>query len=281
MIVRGFILLMTALAASLAATGEGLAQVAPNSLRSDPFSALVGKRRPLEEREAASAKVERYVVATDDRVFLFQDDGEIGRLKYLCGDGDRQIDCVIDEGNPAEEIHLVSSTRVSRGDVVWRNGEGQMLLRIAAYGGATVYFPGIPRGQAASKSFGEDPPLTLSPLTIEAARARANQATAIVSAEVGAPIPFDVGNPAPDASGGATVLGDAVVRAAKGVRKVARDPTGAGVIASRIRRVEFRRADAAGLGLEKGVLVVGYDPENDAAGRPSSARIARFLENSL
>jgi hypothetical protein len=175
----------------------------------------------------------------------------------------------------------LTPSRVSRGDVVWRDGEGRMFLRIAAYGGATVFFPGDERGHAAAKSFGEDPPLTLGPVDIDAARTRAQQATAIVSAEAGAPILFDIGVPAPDAAGGFAVLGDAVVRAAKGVRKVARDPTGARVIGERIRRVEFRRAESVRLGLEKGVLVVSYVPDGDAEGRPSSARISKFLEDSL
>lgn len=277
MIVRAFIVLI----AAAALTGAASAQVAPNSLRSDPFSALVGKRQSVEQREAAIAKVERFVVATDERVFLFQADDDHGRLKYLCGDRDQRIDCAIDEANPAEEIHLLTPMRVSRGDVVWRDGEGQTLLRIAAYGGVTIFFPGDAQGQPAAKSFGEDPPLTLGFATIEAAQARAQRATAIISAEIGAPIVFEIGQVEPDAAGGASVLADAIVRAAKGVGKVARDPTGARVIAARIRRVEFRRTDAAKLGMEKGALLVGYNPEMDVEGRPSSARVAKFLEDSL
>lgn len=260
-------------------SAAGAQSVRPSSFRADPFSALVGKRAPAEERKVDDAAVERYVVATDDRVFLFQADDDLGRLKYLCGDRERRIDCEIDEANPAEEIHLLTPTRVSRGDIVWRDAEGQMLLRVAAYGGVTVFFPGDPRGQAASKSFGEDPPLTLPPVGFEAARMRAQRATAIVSAAVGAPILFEIGSAGADAD--AAVLADAVARAAKGLGKVARDPTGARVIAARIKRVEFREADAARLSIEKGVLVVGYNPAGDVSGRPSSGRIARFLEDSL
>lgn len=271
-----------ALLAAAVVCGEANAQsVAPSSLRADPFSALVGKRKPAEEREAINAKVERYVVATDDRVFLFQEESGEGRLKYLCGDRDKRIDCVIDETTPAEEIHVLSPTRVSRGDVVWRDSGGQTLLRVAAYGGVTVFYPGDPRGQAASKSFGEDPPLTLSFATIDNARARAQRATAIISADIGAPMLFEIGTPPADAAGGVAVLADAVARAAKGIGMVARDETGARVIAARIRRVEFRPADKARLALEKDALIVFYDPAADASGRPSSAAVARFLENSL
>ena len=70
-------------------------------------------------------------------------------------------------------------------------------------------------------------------------------------------------------------------RAAKGIGRVARDPTGAKVIATRIRRVEFHRGDPPSLRVEKNSLIVQYNPLRDIDGRPSSARVARFLEDSL
>lgn len=271
-------LLLAAL--SLFATAD--AQTAtPSSLRADPFSALVGKRKPAAERVAADAAVERYVIATDDRVFLFQSSGGEGRLKFLCGEGDNRLSCVIDKVNPAEEIHALTASRVSRGDVVWRNREGDTIMRVAAYGGVTVFWPGDGRGHAASKSFGEDPPLILDFATIDIARSRAQSATALISAKVGAPIVFDIGDPGPDGSGGAKVLADAVVRAADGLARVAEDPTGARVIAARVRLIRFRPMAEASLGIEKDALTVGYNPAGDIAGRPSSARMARFLEESL
>jgi len=322
--------LITALAAAaFAVTATAAAQdVAPSSLRADPFSALVGKRKPAAERARSIGAVERFVVATDDRVFLFQSDEREGRLKFLCSDNDPHIDCAIDATSPAEEIHLLEATRVSRGDVAWRNAEGQTLVRVAAYGGVTVYWPGEARGQAASKSFGEDPPLVLDPAGIETARLRAQRATAMISAKVGAPIVFEIAAPkalafaaesarsadalsdetrtapvmaasesaaapvraapvagrasmAARADANEAVLADAIVRAAKGIDAVADDPTGARVIATRLDRVIFRIERPPGLLFQRKSLIVGYDPGLGVAGRPSSARIARFLEESL
>ncbi len=250
-------------------------------VRADPFSALVGRRAPAAERAAAASAVERFAIASDDRVFLFQQRGSKARLKYLCGDGDKRLACVIDPVSPAEEIHVLEAVRASRGDVIWQTPEGDTLLRVGAYGGVTVFWPGDPRGYAAAKSFGEDPPLTLEFQSIETARARAQTATAIVSARVGAPIVFDIGDPGPDAHGGASVLADAVVRAADGIASVSRDQTGARVLAARIEAVRFRPAPEASVGMDKGVLTVGYDPSADIDGRPSSIRVARFLEDSL
>jgi hypothetical protein len=275
------IFLALAIAAIAAPSGAGAQTVSPSSQRADPFSALVGKRQPREERAAAIAAVERYVVATDDRVFLFQSDNRQGRLKFLCKDGDQRIDCLIDDVSPAEEIHVLSAARISRGDTAWRDDDGETLLRVAAYGGVTIFWPGEERGHAAAKSFGEDPPLTLDPAPLETAIRRAQRATALISARIGAPIVFDTGAPAPDADGGATVLADAVVRAAKGIAKVAEDPTGAKVLAARLQRVEFRAGADPSLEMQKGVMLVGYNPGADVHGRPSSARIAKFLEESL
>lgn len=272
---------MALLLAALSAVAPAMAQSArPSSLRADPFSALVGKRQSAAEREAASAAVERYIVATDDRVFLFQSDAREGRIKFLCGDGDSRIDCIIDEETPAEEIHQLLQVRASRGDVTWNDRRGETMLRVAAYGGVTVFWPGDARGLAASKSFSEDPSLVLPFASIATAQKRAHAATAIISARVGAPITFNIGDPQPDAAGGAAVLADAVVRAASGVAKVAEDPTGARVIAARIRRVDFV-AGQPKVGLQKGVLNVEYNPMLDVEGRPSSAAIAKFLEDSL
>lgn len=311
---------LTALATAAFAMIAGAAaqDVQPSGLRADPFSALIGKRKPASERAGAGGGVDRFVVATDNRVFLFQTDKREGRLKFLCGDNDPRIDCVIDKNNPAEEIHLLYPARISRGDVAWRNDEGETLVRVAAYGGVTVYWPGEARGQAASKSFGEDPSLDLAVVDMATARARAQSATAIISAKVGAPILFEIAPPQPvtvaalsaqppaaeaeraesryaplaeesmsqaraDAPSPADerVLADAIVRAAKGVAAVADDPTGARVISMRLDRVVFRIERPPGLRFVSKSLIVGYDPGLGVEGRPSSARIARYLEESL
>lgn len=270
------------LAAAATMAGGAVAQDArPTAFSADPFSALVGKRQPEASRLPDAGAVERFVIATDDRVFLFQGGARSGRLKFLCGDGDTRMDCVIDEATPAEEIYLLTPTRAPRGDTVWRDANGEALLRVAAYGGATVFWPGDPRGHAASKSFGEDPPLTLDFATLDVARARAQRATALISAQVGRPILFDAGDPGPDEAGGASVLADAVARAAKGLGRVANDPTGARIIGSRVRRVEFVVGRPPAVSLGEGVLSVRYDPAADAAGRPSSSDIARYLEEAL
>ena len=247
----------------------------------DPFSALVGKKRERRAPRAKRVKIERYVLASDDRAFLFEDHSNEARVKFLCGPDDQRLDCTIDFERPAAEIYQLRPTRGPRGDIIYKNAEGATMLRIASYGGATVFWPGEGRGFAASKSFGDDATLRLGFVEYEAAIRRAQAATAFVSAATGAPIIFDIGAAPAVEHQNASVLADAVVRAANAVKDVADDPTGARIIASRIKKVSFAQAEAPGVEFETGVLKILYVPKQDINGRPSSAAVARFLEETL
>lgn len=267
-----------------AAAASGLAlqaDVQSNGLQHNPFSTLVGERRKRRDPQQANGPVERYVLASDERTFLFEDRGATARIQFLCGEGDDRFDCVIDPDIGASEIYLLEATRAPRGDVVYRNANGEALLRIASYGGATVFWPGDPQGRAASKSFGDNPVLELLYTDHETAQRRAQSATAMLSARTGAPIIFDLGAQPSEEGASATVLADAVVTAAKGLSIVSRDPTGARVIGSRIERVVFTPGASSSVALRGKTLDIGYMPNAGIEGRPSSTGVARYLEENL
>ena len=250
----------------------------------DPFTALVGKRVDRQARRAPEIRVERYVIATDDRAFLFENRGQDARLMFLCRDADTGIDCLIDPDRSAEEIHALQMTTGPRGDRIFRNETGAIFLRIASYGGATVHWPGETNGQAASRSFGDETSLRLPFADVETAQRRALSASAYVSAALGTPILFEIaGRPQTDEVSGAGVLADAIVRVAKGLIAVADDDTGAGaeIIARRIDRVILMPAEAPELSLDGKNLEIRYRAGSDLSGRPSSAAVARFLEDTL
>ena len=249
----------------------------------DPFAALVGKKRERSDRRTARITHEKYVLASDDRVFLFEEHAHLNeaRVKFLCGPADLRLDCTLDAETQAAEIYRLQPTRGPRGDIIYKDAAGGTMLRIASYGGATVFWPGEDRGFAASKSFGDDGLLRLGFESYGTAVRRAQAATAVVSAATGAPIVFDIGAPPPGENPNASVLADAVVRAANGIKNVADDPTGARIIASRVRKVLFAPAAAPGVELDSEVLKVLYAQDGDIEGRPSSAAIALFLEETL
>ncbi|MEX0644360.1 MAG: DUF4908 domain-containing protein [Parvularculaceae bacterium] len=169
------------------------ARVASQEAAADPFSALVGKRRDRASREAKASKIERFVVSSDGRVFLFSNKGGEGRIKFLCRDNDPRLDCKIDPEGPAEEIVAISGAKGPRGDMIFKNDEGDLILRVGSYGGATVFWPGDRLGQAASKSYGDDDTLELQPAGRGAAIRRAQSAAAHLSAITGEAILFDIG----------------------------------------------------------------------------------------
>jgi hypothetical protein len=146
-------------AAGAQTDASGVALVVAQS--SDPFSALVGKKRQRPTARAKRITIERYVLASDDRALLFEDRSNEARVQFLCGPGDPRFDCTIDPEDPAAEIYQIKPTRGPRGDLIYKNAEGDTMMRIASYGGATVFWPGETRGLAASKSFGDDASLRL------------------------------------------------------------------------------------------------------------------------
>jgi|GEM_PF-1516790 len=250
--------------------------------RTNPFSALVGEKRER-RAERQRGKVERFVLASDNRAFLIQARTRTARVKFLCGPDDPRLDCTLDPAAPAPEIFLLTVTRGPRGDSIFKNADGDTVLRLASYGGATVQWPGDEAGSAASKSFGEDQSVELPGVGYDSVLRRANAASAIVSAAAGAPITFEPQNPSPGAlvETDASVLADAIVRATNGVRAVANDATGARVLADRIRRVVFEVGPAPTARFEDDALIIQYVPDQDISGRLSSRAIERFLENYL
>jgi len=248
----------------------------------DPFSSLIGnKRRSSRQKKRNAPGVDRYVVASGDKAFLFENLGSQARLRFLCGIDDERIDCLIDDDVPAEEIHVLTPVSAGRGDTIYKDSRGETLLRIASYGGATIYWPGEGRGLAASKSYSDDPSLSLQFADHEVVTRRLNNATALLSAKTGAPVVFQIRTNREDEVAGAAVLADAISRAASGLAFVASDTTGSRVIGARIKSVIFEFAEQSSLKLTNQDFIVGYNPNRGLSGRPSSARIVEFLENQL
>ncbi|MEO0694647.1 MAG: DUF4908 domain-containing protein [Pseudomonadota bacterium] len=251
----------------------GLASTTNALAQTDPFAALTSERSRDASADVIPSGdvVQRYVTAAQGRVFLFERYGDEARIKFLCADGDEDIGCRIDEEVPAEEIHLLSANRASRGDTIFKNEAGGTVLRLTSYGGSTVYLPGDKTGRAASKSFGDDPSLSLLPVGEETVARRLQNATALVSAAVGSPIIFEAPAPIADEVADHAVLADAIVRTAEGLA-AATEGRKAGLT---IKRVVFSADENARTGVDKdGTLRVRYEPSRDILGRPSSSDIA-------
>lgn len=286
--------------------------VALYSRPSNPFNALVGKPRVRRDENSVVNRVQRFVLSEGERAFLFQESANGARIQFLCDDKDERMECQVEPNGNAEEIYQLQTTRAPRGDVIYKNASGQTVLRIASYGGATVWWPGDSEARAASKSFSDRQFLALRATSREAIARRVEAATTILSEKTGAAISFDIGSAAavtnqpapvpqlsPESFGGDvgvgeaedepaeeelaafSVLADSVVVTSKGMANVANDATGARVLGSRVRAVRFVEDEAASVTLDNGVLIIRYNSASGLEGRPSSATISQFLENNL
>ncbi|MBB5517929.1 DUF4908 domain-containing protein [Amphiplicatus metriothermophilus] len=298
------------MAVSLAAgDGPSAAPFAPGravqiQVDDNPFSTLVGKRRERALRDEIPT-VERFITASGERAFLLMRGNREARIQFLCAPGERRIDCQIDPDGRAEEIYALRMMRGPRGDLLFKDAEGETVLRITVHGGASVLWPGETQRRGAYRSVnGAGEALELAAADRAAALRRAERAGRLLSERVRADIRFVIpaaeeGRRAGDAlalapqsfaeegaarvaaNEDASVLADAIVRVAAGMSRVADDPTGARVLGARIATVRFTPAGAPSLALEGDALVVAYNAAQGAEGRPSSGAVARFLEESL
>ncbi len=329
--------------------------VAIRTSDANPFNALVGKRRVRKSPERKDTRVQRYVVADGERSFLFQGIDGQARIQFLCGKGDERIECKIDPDQGSAEIISLVLTRAPRGDIIYKSADGDTVLRIASYGGATVWWPGEDKALAASRSFSDRITLALPLVGERTVVRRAARASALLSAITGEPIYFDAGviaNPVvsddidnPDTLNAdvsnmagteehtgseslqvqlsenqetvivdtnseadsfeiagfserdnddrfrtrlvepvtpqSAVLADSIVTTSKGMAAVAADPTGARIIGTRLKSVRFMAAQTSSMSLNEQIFLVRYNPALGLQGRPTSAEIARFLEENL
>lgn len=282
----------------------------------NPFNALVGRPRVRNKNRKLDERVKLYVLSDSDKSFLFHDNGNEVRIQFQCGEGDPRFECKLDENNIVSEIINLQTTRAPRGDVIYKDELDNTVLRIASYGGATIWWPGETEAQAASRSFSDLKEISFSVADGRMALRRANRATALLSAKTGEPIEFitpldgqfvaeeitpatsDLEDEAVDQSFASTLsveeifsqtpelrettlLADTILVVSKGMAAVSSDPTGARIMGKRLQKVSFVSADSPTLKLENGHFEVGFNAALGLKGRPTSAQIRRFLEENL
>jgi hypothetical protein len=169
------------------------------------------------------------------------------------------------EGSP--EVWVLDPHYAPRGDIVYKNDLGQVVLRASRVGGVTLFTPERPMGAAAAPS-GSAGPLRLLPLgpqqllrQLAAASARASRAARkLITVEADA---------TPE---GAPVIADAATVAAEAVVRISRR-TDAKDMVLKISRIAIEEGQPPGVSLRDGTLKIVVYPPRGMAGRPSSERI--------
>ncbi|MEM6538328.1 MAG: DUF4908 domain-containing protein [Pseudomonadota bacterium] len=251
----------------------------------NPFSTLAEPDH-LHSRAKAGPKVQRFTASPDDRVFQLQVRGNRALVRFFCANADPRLVCGLSNSEALEEIVALKSDRSVRGDTVFRDAVGRLVIRMTPYGNATVYWPGERIGRAATKISEDRGQLAPQPVSLEAFRRHADQANAMLSGHVGKTIGLILPTAVsvlvePPATDGLPegrpiqpATADAVIRAAGGFYSAAGLAPEQAKIYSTLRISAGPSPAIKRNGTE---LVITFDPDRPITGRPSEAEIVRFI----
>jgi hypothetical protein len=174
----------------------------------------------------------------------------------------------------SSEVWVLTAARGPRGDMIFSNDEGQLLLRTTRLGGVTVFTPRRPEGSAAAMA-GAANPFHLASIGVLGLYQRLLQASVRCSRAAGRLIGFEApdADPASDAliADAASVAGDAIVTLAA--------RSGGRAILARVAKVDIEHGRQPGAYLRRGVVIITVTPAEGFGGRPSSMRILAAVES--
>jgi hypothetical protein len=242
---------LSAAAAFVAATLTLLVAAAP-ALAQDASlkDFLFGERRGEGLRQAPAPPVARYVSETGEGFIL-----------------DRSSERTLMRFENSPEIWVLQPTVGPRGDIIYKNDIGQVLLRATRVGGLTLFTGKRPDGASAALA-GASPPIRLKfigPVELLRILLASSARTSRLARHR---ISFE-SEATPDSS---TLIADAAVLTVMAIERLARRADAQTTLAKieRVVIVEGRRPEAV---LRAGTLLVVVTPSLGVAGRPSSERI--------
>ena len=173
------------------------------------------------------------------------------------------------------ETWVLRPSPAPRGDIIYRNDNGDQILRVTPDGGMTLYTVRAPNGTPASMS-GPAPGLALPEVTPAQLFRFSLQQSDRMSEAVGhlVYVTLDLERPGHEAAVAETVsvICEAVLRLAGSSTTRSH--------AAGIRRINVVEGARPGATYSNGVLTVVTNPSAGAEGRPSSARIIRTIARS-
>ncbi|MDO9222112.1 MAG: DUF4908 domain-containing protein [Caulobacter sp.] len=211
---------------------------------------LFGDKRGESQRQAPPPPVARYVSEAGEGFIL-----------------DRSSERTLMRFENSPEIWVLQPSVGPRGDILYKNDIGQVLLRATRVGGLILYTGKRAAGASAALA-GTSSPIRLKVIgpgvlyrILEASSGRASRLTRhLISFEAEA-------SPA-----SSTLIADAAILSVMAIERVSLRPDGAAMTArvQRVVIVEGRRPEVI---LRAGTLLIAVTPSLGVAGRPSSDRI--------
>lgn len=168
------------------------------------------------------------------------------------------------------EIWVLRPTPAPRGDIIYRNDNGDQILRVTADGGITLYTTRTPQGSPVSRSGAAQPLRTpnLGPVQLFNLMARRSN---LVSEAVGRLITIDL-----DGSQSEALCVEALIVTTDAVIRMARNPSTRGAV-NRLRKISIVEGGRASVTFSRGELRIMVDPSRGIVGRPSSAVVIRTM----
>ncbi|MGH7023215.1 MAG: DUF4908 domain-containing protein [Caulobacteraceae bacterium] len=171
------------------------------------------------------------------------------------------------------EVWSVTPSRGPRGDILFKDDVGDILIRVTKLGGVTVFTSRRPAGSAATL-LGRVAPLSFAPIGPTVLYQRMILASSRCSRATHHLVAFD----APDADAkSAGILFDTAWLAMDAIVSMSSHPSGRAA-ALRVDKVVLTMAGKPGVWLRRGVLTIAVNPGDALSGHPSSARIAQAIE---
>ncbi|HEY5105845.1 MAG TPA: DUF4908 domain-containing protein [Caulobacteraceae bacterium] len=170
------------------------------------------------------------------------------------------------------EVWVLAVSRGPRGDTIYRDDTGDMMLRATELGGMTVFTPRRPEGSAAAMA-GASLPLRLASVGPLALYQRILQASVRSSRAAQHLVGFD----APEADAGSDgLIADAAAVAAEALVSLATRQGGKAALA-RVQKVDLVKGGRPQVMSRGGMIIITIVPALGVAGRPSSERILRAV----
>lgn len=177
------------------------------------------------------------------------------------------------------EVWVLRSAPGPRGDTVYFNDLNQMVLRIWAVGGVTLYTRAKPNGLAAQAT-GAAPPIQLVDVGVSLAERRLTQANQRLAVAAQRPSERGLALELPLVrvnAKTAALMVDTATLVAEAFEDIAERPGGLALL-NKVDKVQILLTDGApGAAFSQGVLKVSVRAQDGVAGRPSSARVAFTL----
>jgi hypothetical protein len=249
----GYAILLAFAIAVAASVGNGGAQAQIGSNLRDLF----GNHGGSESRKSTAPPVARYVSETGDGFIL-----------------DRAAPQPLLKFDNSSEVWVLSAQAAPRGDTIYKNELGELVLRASKLGGMTLFTAERPGGDAAAltgRAASIQPPAMLS---VNVLFQRLVQANARASRAAQHRIAFETVDDATPAT--SVLVADTATVTAEAFEKMARD--GDRSLLNRVVRVLLAKGHKPGATLKGGDLTVTYAPNKGLAGRPSSARIIKIVD---